>query len=315
MFVVLFFVSLVGYASCKDTDSSSEKTTNPEKYKYTITHSFRKIGRGDKLKLIYFVIPPSNDYQDISNYHISKGKLLKDNVTGEYYVLWDVSENMSTESGEWFEFSIEFDYLPKSSEYQTQKVDKFYPYDTTSNLYKDYTTNYYDIIVVDNLEMIQASRKIWNSSTDIYDYAKKCLDYINANFSYKNHPQQSITLSSSLKDRGGDCGNLAGLFITLCRIKKIPARFVVFKEHVWAEFYLEKYGWIPVDPTFGLFGKASSGYRSQIAWANHIYSNVIDASGQQILIKGNLVNMLHYALPTHESYECNIKISDSKKEP
>ena len=57
----------------------------------------------------------------------------------------------------------------------------------------------------------------------------------------------------------GECGDFAALFIALSRAKGIPARPVVGywaisginQTHVWAEFYLEGLGWIPVDPTFG----------------------------------------------------------------
>ena len=63
-------MSLGGNASCKDDGGLSEKTTNSEIYRYTITHSFRKTGEGNKVKLIYFLVPRSNDYQEISNYSI-----------------------------------------------------------------------------------------------------------------------------------------------------------------------------------------------------------------------------------------------------
>lgn len=317
--VNLCCLSLVGDASCKDSNALSEKQTNSEKYRYTIKHSFRKTGKGDKVKLIYFIVPKSNDYQEISNYNISKGKLLTDNVTGEYYSMWDVSEDMSTESGKWFEFSIEFDYTPKSSEYQTQTVGEIYPYDTNSSIYKMYTENYYGIFVKDNPTLMKASQKIWDNSADIYDYAKKCLEYTVANFSYKNEKDGSLLISYTLENGGGDCGNLAGVFISLLRTKNIPSRIVIFRNHVWAEFYLEKYGWIPVDPTFNLFGRAPAGYSDQIAKSNNFVYHVVDQSGQ-IKPLWHLARTSHLFVPTgpdtqHLGYECDIKMSKKKYEP
>jgi transglutaminase-like putative cysteine protease len=53
----------------------------------------------------------------------------------------------------------------------------------------------------------------------------------------------------------GDCGYFASLFAATCRSVGIPARGVTgIVEgqgwHVWAEFYLPGFGWIPADPTF-----------------------------------------------------------------
>ncbi|MDR1430364.1 MAG: transglutaminase domain-containing protein, partial [Spirochaetaceae bacterium] len=57
----------------------------------------------------------------------------------------------------------------------------------------------------------------------------------------------------------GDCGVQAILFITLCRMAGIPAKWqsglAVSKYytgcHDWAEFYVEPWGWIFVDPSYG----------------------------------------------------------------
>ena len=57
----------------------------------------------------------------------------------------------------------------------------------------------------------------------------------------------------------GDCGIQALLFITLCRIAGIPARWqsglsVDRKDagcHDWAQFYVEPWGWVFCDPSYG----------------------------------------------------------------
>jgi transglutaminase-like putative cysteine protease len=63
----------------------------------------------------------------------------------------------------------------------------------------------------------------------------------------------------ALKNGYGECGDYAALFVALCRASGIPARPVVGRwalpedgdNHVWAEFYLQDVGWVPVDPSFG----------------------------------------------------------------
>ena len=64
-----------------------------------------------------------------------------------------------------------------------------------------------------------------------------------------------------LEHRYGDCGQATFLFITLCRLSGIPARWQsgwsLFPGaetiHDWCEVYFEPYGWVPVDPYMGIY--------------------------------------------------------------
>ncbi|MGI6239915.1 MAG: transglutaminase-like domain-containing protein [Christensenellales bacterium] len=57
----------------------------------------------------------------------------------------------------------------------------------------------------------------------------------------------------------GDCGVFALLFITLCRISGVPARWqsglyttpIEIGMHDWAQFYVAPYGWLYADASFG----------------------------------------------------------------
>lgn len=68
-----------------------------------------------------------------------------------------------------------------------------------------------------------------------------------------------------------DCGQQTLLLITLMRLNGIPARWqsgMVYSEgdywnlHDWGQFYLEPYGWVPMDVTFGVLPDPDP----QIAW-------------------------------------------------
>jgi transglutaminase-like putative cysteine protease len=58
----------------------------------------------------------------------------------------------------------------------------------------------------------------------------------------------------------GDCGIQTSLFITMCRIAGVPARWQSGWEtkpqrwnmHDWCEVYIEPWGWLPCDPSYGL---------------------------------------------------------------
>ena len=94
--------------------------------------------------------------------------------------------------------------------------------------------------------------------------AKRFYDWIAANIKYSYSIEYSTIPNISEYCRGhgyGDCGEEALLFISLCRLNGIPARwqsgwntFPGGKDiHDWTEIYLPPYGWVPVDPYMGIY--------------------------------------------------------------
>lgn len=92
--------------------------------------------------------------------------------------------------------------------------------------------------------------------------AKAIYDYITTRVMYSfvrgyfQIPQHVDFIASGMK---GDCGLQALLFIAMCRIAGIPARWqsglytnpLNVGNHDWALFYLEEYGWLYADCSFG----------------------------------------------------------------
>lgn len=87
-------------------------------------------------------------------------------------------------------------------------------------------------------------------------------DYVTGNVDYRYQPAYALLDSiadSCAKELRGDCGVMALLFITLCRIAGIPARWQSGLSarpqesgaHDWAMFYIAPYGWLYADPSFG----------------------------------------------------------------
>lgn len=93
--------------------------------------------------------------------------------------------------------------------------------------------------------------------------AKSFYDFITKNFRYTYMPAY-FTLDSIAENCArsftGDCGVFALLFITMCRCAGIPAEwqsgFAAEPEfvggHDWARFYVEPFGWLFADPSFGV---------------------------------------------------------------
>ncbi|MSU59957.1 MAG: transglutaminase domain-containing protein [Pedosphaera sp.] len=113
-------------------------------------------------------------------------------------------------------------------------------------------------------EIHQLSTEIVGDETNDFRKAKKCYDWIADQIKYSFAIEYSTIRNISeycRTKRYGDCGQEALLFITLCRLNGIPARwqsgwntFPGGKDiHDWTEIYLAPYGWMPVDPYMGIW--------------------------------------------------------------
>ncbi|MHC4575437.1 MAG: transglutaminase-like domain-containing protein [Planctomycetota bacterium] len=93
---------------------------------------------------------------------------------------------------------------------------------------------------------------------------KKIYDYVIDNMDYsipgKIPGKRALGAVKAAQEKKGDCSEYSDLFVALCRAKKIPARVVtgytvrfddVSPKHHWAEVYLQEYGWVPFEPSWG----------------------------------------------------------------
>ena len=103
-------------------------------------------------------------------------------------------------------------------------------------------------IVGDEQNPLLKARKIYEFIT-----TKVMYSYVRSYLTLNDIPESAAV---SLK---GDCGVQALLFITLCRIAGIPARWQAglytapndIGNHDWAQFYVEPFGWRYADCSFG----------------------------------------------------------------
>lgn len=98
--------------------------------------------------------------------------------------------------------------------------------------------------------------------TDALQKARAIYDYVTTNTNYRYQPAYAVMwpiAENCARTHMGDCGVMALLFITLCRIAGIPARWqsglYVKPDHAgchdWAMFYVAPYGWLWADCSFG----------------------------------------------------------------
>ena len=97
-------------------------------------------------------------------------------------------------------------------------------------------------------EPLEKARKFYDFVTRNVKYS-----FMRAYFGLENIPEMCA------RNRIGDCGVQALLFITLCRCAGIPARWQsgwnvepdFCGAHDWTQFYAAPYGWLYADPSFG----------------------------------------------------------------
>jgi len=112
-------------------------------------------------------------------------------------------------------------------------------------------------------EIRATAAEIVGDETNPLRKAQRIFRWISENVRYCAELEYSTIPNISakaLRTRQGDCGVQGLLFITLCRAAGVPARWQSGWEtlpgdwnmHDWTEFYVEPWGWLPADPSYGL---------------------------------------------------------------
>lgn len=70
-----------------------------------------------------------------------------------------------------------------------------------------------------------------------WEHIEKIYDWVRENIEYINGPIRNTR--EAMKDKRGDCEEMTGIFIALCRASNVPARCVWIPNHCYPEFYLE----------------------------------------------------------------------------
>jgi len=117
------------------------------------------------------------------------------------------------------------------------------------------------IIFTDEIKALSA--KIIGDETNPLEKVKKIFTWIHDNIPWASALEYSTIQNISaycLENLHGDCGIKTLLFMTLCRYNGIPAKWqsgwmlhpVEVNLHDWCEIYVQPFGWVPVDQSFGL---------------------------------------------------------------
>lgn len=187
--------------------------------------------------------------------------------------------------------TVEIDYLELSfsTQYEINKRIVSH-YDINSDLYTKFTKPE-PLIESDNSKIINEAQNLTNGLSNPADMASRIYNYVIMYLHYVEQEEERGALWA-LNSSIGDCSEYSYLFVALCRAVGIPARVnagfafypngqTVQDGHMWAEYYLENYSWVPVDATWQTFNSMDYRHFSQVyetsgdvPYVNYVYSSV-----------------------------------------
>lgn len=160
-------------------------------------------------------------------------------------------------------FEIEYDYTHYGIRFPLQPSIAE-PLNPSDPAVQEFTREAPHVVFSDTMRSL--ARSIASEANGPLETARAFYDWIAENIQYSYAREYSTIRNLSeycLMNRYGDCGQEALLFITLCRVSGIPARWqsgwFTFPggktNHDWTEIYLRPWGWVPVDPYMGIFAR------------------------------------------------------------
>ena len=158
------------------------------------------------------------------------------------------------------EYDVSVSYLFDRFAVETQvSPSKVPPYDTASELYRTFTAP--DLLVPStNPELVKAAAAAVGGEKNPYLRARRLYEWQLAQLAYASSVRDGDAVLASRMKRA-DAFGYASLYCALLRAAGIPARMVAgyllgdagepTARHFWDEFYVETFGWVPVDPLLG----------------------------------------------------------------
>ena len=208
-------------------------------------------------------------YVILHNISASTQPTIRNDSSGNIYACWngitiDRHQTLSVELN-YYLVSFGVNYLVNSS--------LISDYNVSSGLYRKYTQPE-NLIESDNSKIVSVAQNLTVNSDDLHARILKIYDFVIKHLRYTLQPEEMGALWA-LEKGVGDCSEYSYLFVALCRAAGIPARiqagfaFHTHTEtsedgHMWVEYYLENYGWIPVDASWRLFDTLDDRHFSSI---------------------------------------------------
>jgi CubicO group peptidase (beta-lactamase class C family) len=159
------------------------------------------------------------------------------------------------------EFSARYTFV--TSAYAPQlDAAKVQPYDKAGAIYGEFTAERPPHIVF-TFDVRAIVKEACGNETNPLERARRIFRWVSRNVPWCAEMEYGIIPNLSAKGLGarrGDCGVQGMTFITLCRAAGIPARWQSgwqtqpsdWNMHDWSEIYVEPWGWLPADASYGV---------------------------------------------------------------
>ncbi len=229
---------------------------NQKSYEIEVSTCVEHWGMGESTTDLFLAYLSTNEYQKCHQFEVDENAVMtKLGATGDSCFYYKIPLGRKRHFGKKVYFNNKFILETADIKTDFSQIREIYPYDQCDPNYYNYMGSDLPFIDVENRSLFAVSQVIYEESCDNLDYAKRCYEFVAKHFDYGQPESGFKSLNYTLMNRKGDCGNLSSVFVTLLRMQDIPARHLMgFRPdgtlHVWADFYLANYGWIPVDVTY-----------------------------------------------------------------
>jgi len=178
--------------------------------------------------------------------------------SGNRYFHWN---NLKIDEEQTFTLELDY-YLLSFSIHYLVNSSIVGNYDMGSETYKKYVEPE-ELIESNNSGIVSLGYNLTNNVDSWHEKAVQIYNFVYRHMHYEEQDEERGALWA-LENGVGDCSEYSYLFVALCRAAGIPASIqagfgfhrpseTLEDGHMWAEYYLENYGWIPVDVTWRLF--------------------------------------------------------------
>jgi len=167
-----------------------------------------------------------------------------------------------TKKDEPTKFEMVLSYTSRAEFVNLFKSKTSITFDQTKNIYDEFTREEFPHIVFSD-RIKSLSKQIVGEEKDPLQKLKKIFTWVDDNIPWASAREYSTIPNIpeySIEHKHGDCGIQTLLFMTLCRYNGIPAKWQSgwmmhppeINLHDWCEIYVDSFGWIPVDQSFGI---------------------------------------------------------------
>lgn len=255
MIGVMLFLAIFYFIGLAYNPTSQLFPKPPESYNAIITANISNTG-GDIFETqIWMALPTNCDTQrnvSIKSIVPVPDFIAYDPISCTRICYWKFDQKISRDSNITIVQNVSFTAYPYA---ESIDINKIQPYDYNSEIYKEYTKPS-EKIESDDPDISKLSKEIVGNEINPYKKAGLIYDFVTRHITYEKQIHE-FGAKYAYQTGKGDCTEYATLFAAMCRSQGIPVRLVqgylcdsdTKAGHIWAEFYIPPYGWVPADPT------------------------------------------------------------------